>query len=165
MAGEYLICTDQAGVKSYLPLDTNYMKKVKGGYTINLKATKTVKIKIKNASSTSSYTDVDAADAKAVAWVVKNKIMEPTSKNEFYSKAICTKGDVFNALYKANGSPTPKASQKSTFTDYKDWVFYADAVAWAESKGIIKDNGDHKFRPDDAVTRVELAKFIYCAYK
>ena len=220
MAGEYLICTDQAGVKSYLPLDTNYMKKVKGGYTINLNATKTVKIKIKNASSTSSYTDVDAADAKAVAWVVKNKIMEPTSKNEFYSKAICTKGDVFNALYKANGSPTPKAlnyfpdvkskdsyykaalwavdkglieygifegkyayqrgyalyyvwqsigapkaSQKSTFTDYKDWVFYADAVAWAESKGIIKDNGDHKFRPDDAVTRVELAKFIYYAYK
>ena len=59
----------------------------------------------------------------------------------------------------------PKASQKSTFTDYKDWVFYADAVAWAESKGIIKDNGDHKFRPDDAVTRVELAKFIYYAYK
>lgn len=114
----------------------------------------------------------------------KNKIMEPTSKNEFYSKAIGTKGDVFNALYKANGSPTPKAlnyfpdvkskdsyykaalwavdkglieygifegkyayqrgyalyyvwqsigapkaSQKSTFTDYKDWVFYADAVA------------------------------------
>lgn len=220
MAGEYLICTDQAGVKSYLPLDTTYMKKVKGGYTINLNATKTVKIKIKNASSTSSYTDVDAADAKAVAWVVKNKIMEPTSKNEFYSKAICTKGDVFNALYKANGSPTPKAlnhfpdvkstdsyykaalwavdkglieygifegkyayqrgyalyyvwqsigapkaSQKSTFTDYKDWVFYADAVAWAESKGIIKDNGDHKFRPDDAVTRVELAKFIYYAYK
>ena len=109
MAGEYLICTDQAGVKSYLPLDTTYMKKVKGGYTINLNATKTVKIKIKNASSTSSYTDVDAADAKAVAWVVKNKIMEPTSKNEFYSKAICTKGDVFNALYKANGSPTPKA--------------------------------------------------------
>lgn len=47
MAGEYLICTDQAGVKSYLPLDTNYMKKVKGGYTINLNATKTVKIKIK----------------------------------------------------------------------------------------------------------------------
>lgn len=220
MVGEYLICTDQAGVKSYLPLDTTYMKKVKGGYTINLNATKTVKIKIKNASSTSSYTDVDAADAKAVAWVVKNKIMEPTSKNEFYSKAICTKGDVFNALYKANGSPTPKAlnhfpdvkstdsyykaalwavdkglieygifegkyayqrgyalyyvwqsigapkaSQKSTFTDYKDWVFYADAVAWAESKGIIKDNGDHKFRPDDAVTRVELAKFIYYAYK
>lgn len=37
--------------------------------------------------------------------------------------------------------------------------------AWAESKGIIKDNGDHKFRPDDAVTRVELAKFIYYAYK
>ena len=34
-----------------------------------------------------------------------------------------------------------------------------------ESKGIIKDNGDHKFRPDDAVTRVELAKFIYYAYK
>ena len=220
MVGEYLICTDQAGVKSYLPLDTTYMKKVSGGYTINLNATKTVKIKIKNAASSSKYTDVDSADAKAVAWVVNKKIMEPTSKNEFYSKGICTKGNVFEALYKANGSPTPKAlnwfpdvkskdsyykaalwavdkglieygnfegqyaysrgyalyyvwqsvgapkaSKKSTFTDYNDWVSYADAVAWAESKGIIKDSGDHKFRPDDAVTRVELARFIYYAYK
>ena len=220
MVGEYLICKDQAGVKSYLPLDTSYMKKVKGGYTIKLNATKTVKIKIKNMTSSSKFTDVEADDAKAVAWVVKKKIMEPTSKNEFYSKAICTKGNVFEALYKANGSPTPKAlnhfpdvkskdsyykaalwavdkglieygifegqytysrgyalyyvwqsvgapktSKKSTFTDYSDWVFYADAVAWAESKGMIKDNGDHKFRPDDAVTRVELARFIYYAYK
>lgn len=122
MVGEYLICKDQAGVKSYLPLDTSYMKKVKGGYTINLNATKTVKIKIKNAASSSKYIDVDSADAKAVAWVVNKKIMEPTSKNEFYSKAICT-------------------------------------------KGMIKDDGDHKFRPDDAVTRVELARFIYYAYK
>lgn len=66
----------------------------------------------------------------------KNKIMEPTSKNEFYSKAICTKGDVFNALYKANGSPTPKALNH--FPDVKSTDSYYKAALWAVDKGLIE---------------------------
>ena len=81
----------------------------------------------------------------------------------FEGKYAYQRGYALYYVWQSIGAP--KASQKSTFTDYKDWVFYADAVAWAESRGIIKDNGDHKFRPDDAVTRVELAKFICYAYK
>ena len=93
-------------------------------------------------------------------WAVDKGLIE---YGIFEGKYAYQRGYALYYVWQSIGAP--KASQKSTFTDYKDWVFYADAVAWAESKGIIKDNGDHKFRPDDAVTRVELAKFIYYAYK
>ena len=144
---------------------------------------------------------MDAADAKAVAWVVKTRSWSLPARTNFIQRQSAPKGDVFNALYKANGSPTPKAlnyfpdvkskdsyykaalwavdkglieygifegkyayqrgyalyyvwqsigapkaSQKSTFTDYKDWVFYADAVAWlsprASSKTMVIINSD-----------------------
>ena len=36
----------------------------------------------------------------------------------------------------------------------------------AQGKGIIKDNGDHKFSGDDHIfSRGELARYMYYAYK
>ncbi len=222
MMNEYLICTDTAGVKSYVPLDTAYMKKVKGGYTIKLNSSKTIKITVKSSTTTSSgtYSDVSSADKKAVAWVTKKKIMTGINKSQFAPKAACTRGDVFIYLYRANGSPTvkiknwfpdvkstdpyykavlwakkqdiidyglfygkdvcpkgyalyyvwlsagsPKAKKTSSFTDFNPQVFYADAVAWAEEKGIVKNSGNNRFGGDDACTRADIANYLYYAYK
>lgn len=222
MMNEYLICTDTAGVKSYIPLDTSYMKKVKGGYTIKLNSSKTIKLTVKSSKTTNSgsYTDVASADQKAVAWVTKKKIMSAFNKTQFGPKAACTRGDVFTYLYRANGSPnvkiknwfpdlkstdsyykaalwakktdiidyglfygedicpkgyalyytwvsvgSPKVKSASSFTDFRPQVFYADAVAWAEAKGIIKNSGDNRFGGDDPCTRVEMARYLYYAYK
>lgn len=228
MEGEYLICKDSSGLKSYLPLDTSYMTKVKDGYTLKLNSKKTIKLTIKGSSTgtstgtstTSKFTDVESEDAKAVDWVVKKKIMTGINSTKFSPKASCTRADVFTYLYKANGSPTPQSknwfadvkstdtfykpalwaqekglvdwgmlypndvclksyalyyvwmsvgapepTQKTTFTDFNDWVFYAKAVAWAEEKGIIKNTGDNKFNGDSAVcTRADIANFLYGAY-
>lgn len=228
MEGEYLICKDSSGLKSYLPLDTSYMTKVKDGYTLKLNSKKTIKLTIKGSSTgtstgtstTSKFTDVESKDAKAVDWVVKKKIMTGINSTKFSPKASCTRADVFTYLYKANGSPTPQSknwfadvkstdtfykpalwaqekglvdwgmlypndvclksyalyyvwmsvgapepTQKTTFTDFNDWVFYAKAVAWAEEKGIIKNTGDNKFNGDSAVcTRADIANFLYGAY-
>ncbi len=228
MEGEYLICKDSSGLKSYLPLDTSYMTKVKDGYTLKLNSKKTIKLTIKGSSTgtstgtstTSKFTDVESKDAKAVDWVVKKKIMTGINSTKFSPKASCTRADVFTYLYKANGSPTPQSknwfadvkstdtfykpalwaqekglvdwgmlypndvclksyalyyvwmsvgapepTQKTTFTDFNDGVFYAKAVAWAEEKGIIKNTGDNKFNGDSAVcTRADIANFLYGAY-
>ena len=228
MEGEYLICKDSSGLKSYLPLDTSYMTKVKDGYTLKLNSKKTIKLTIKGSSTgtstgtstTSKFTDVESKDAKAVDWVVKKKIMTGINSTKFSPKASCTRADVFTYLYKANGSPTPQSknwfadvkstdtfykpalwaqekglvdwgmlypndvclksyalyyvwmsvgapepTQKTTFTDFNDWVFYAKAVAWAEEKGIIKNPGENKFNGDSAVcTRADIANFLYGAY-
>lgn len=222
MMNEYLICTDTAGVKSYVPLDTSYMKKIKGGYTIKLNSSKTIKITVKSSTTTSSgtYSDVSSADKKAVTWVTKKKIMTGINKSQFAPKVACTRGDVFIYLYRANGSPTvkiknwfpdvkstdpyykavlwakkqdiidyglfygkdvcpkgyalyyvwlsagsPKAKKTSSFTDFNPQVFYADAVAWAEEKGIVKNSGNNRFGGDDACTRADIANYLYYAYK
>ena len=48
--------------------------------------------------------------------------------------------------------------------DFRPQVFYADAVAWAEAKGIIKNSGDNRFGGDGPCTRVEMARYMYYAY-
>lgn len=222
MEDAYLICTDSAGRKSYLPLSTDYMKKVKGGYTLNLFSKKTIKIEVKESAYT--YSDVASKDKAAVKWAVMKKLILPLSKKEFGPDIRITKGEIFYAIHRANGAPknglqnirnwfvdldrsasyytavfwakktglidygqfngestltrgeglyyvwksvgSPKVSKKTTFTDFRKDVFYANAVAWAQAKGIITDNGDHKFEGDDHIcTRGEMARYLYYAYK
>ena len=224
MEDAYLICTDSAGRKSYLPLDKDYMKKVSGGYTLNLNSSKKIKIKVKSSSSSGTYSDVDSKDKAAVKWVVQKKIMKPLNSDEFRPNVACTKGEVFEYIYKANGSPrtglkdiknwfvdlkstdsyyyavfwakkngyidygqfsgeqlftrgqalyyvwlsigSPKAKTATTFNDFNKDVYYAKAVAWAQEKKIITDNGDHKFGGDEQLaTRGEMARLLYYAYK
>lgn len=136
MEGEYLICKDSSGLKSYLPLDTAYMKKVSGGYTLKLNSKKTIKLTIKSSTSTGSkFTDVESKDAKAVDWVVKQKIMTGINSTKFSPKASCTRGDVFTYLYKANGSPTPQS--KNWFTDVKSTDTFYKPALWAQEKGLV----------------------------
>ena len=143
MEGEYLICKDSSGLKSYLPLDTSYMKKVKGGYTLNLNSKKTIKLTIKGSSSGTStgtsskskFTDVASKDAKAVDWVVKKKIMTGINSTKFAPKASCTRGDVFTYLYKANGSPLTQS--KNWFADVKSTDTFYKPALWAQEKGLV----------------------------
>ncbi|MBO7148740.1 MAG: S-layer homology domain-containing protein [Clostridia bacterium] len=51
-------------------------------------------------------------------------------------------------------------SKKATYTDVNASAWYANAVNWAYSAGLVAD-GITKFRPDDAVTREELADMLY----
>lgn len=222
MEEAYLVCRDSSGLKSYMPLDTSYMKKVKGGYTLKLNSKKTIKLTIKGSSTPAGgqFTDVDPEDAKAVKWVTDKKYMTGISKTEFGPKLSCTRGDVLIYLYRANGSPTPpslnwfadvkstdpfykaalwaqqqglvdwgmlrpnevclrgeaiyfvwmsagspKPKKKTTFTDFPEWVFYAEALAWAEEKGIVKNSGDNCFHGDDwPCSRADMAHYLYGAY-
>ncbi|MGN0311947.1 MAG: S-layer homology domain-containing protein [Lachnospiraceae bacterium] len=136
MEGEYLICTDKSGLKSYLPLDTTYMTKVKGGYTLKLNSKKTIKLTIKSSTSSGSkFTDVESKDTKAVDWVVKQKIMTGINSTKFSPKASCTRGEVFTYLYKANGSPMTQS--KNWFADVKSTDTFYKPALWAQEKGLV----------------------------
>ena len=219
--GEYLICKDESGQKSYIPLDTSYMKKVKKGYVIKLNSKKKVKIKVKKfVSDNISFTDVEKDVKNAALWVAKNNYIPGINDTEFAPNMTCSNADVMTYLYRANGTPmpasedlfpdvnstdtfykpalwaadkglvkaglfnpndaclrgyalyyvwksvgAPSAKKKTTFTDVPNGVFYADAVAWAEEKGIIKNSGDNCFHGSDWVcTRADMANFLYGAY-
>ena len=47
------------------------------------------------------------------------------------------------------------------FSDVKEGKWYAKAVAWAVENGYTSGTGGGKFSPDRAVTREELAQFLY----
>lgn len=159
MEDAYLICTDSAGRKSYLPLDKDYMKKVSDGYKLNLNSSKTIKIKVKSSTSSGTYSDVTSKDKAAVKWVVKKKIMKPLNSNEFRPTVACTKGEVFEYIYKANGSPrTGLKGIKNWFVDLKSTDSYYYAVFWAKKNGYI-DYG--QFRGEQLFTRGEALYYVW----
>ena len=47
------------------------------------------------------------------------------------------------------------------FPDVPDGKYYSDAVAWAAGNGIASGTEDGLFRPEDAVTREQLAAILY----
>lgn len=159
MEDAYLICTDSAGRKSYLPLDKDYMKKVSGGYTLNLNSSKAIKIKVKSSSSSGTYSDVASKDKAAVKWVVQKKIMKPLNSDEFRPNVACTKGEVFEYIYKANGSPrTGLKGIKNWFVDLKSTDSYYYAVFWAKKNGYI-DYG--QFSGEQLFTRGQALYYVW----
>ena len=71
-----------------------------------------------------------------------------------------TRAECVTILWRASGSPKPKAA--STFTDLdpiQQW--YWDAVAWAEENCVINGVGDGKFDPTGNVTREQLVTILH----
>ncbi len=54
---------------------------------------------------------------------------------------------------------------KEVFTDVKANAWYYDAVMKAYKAGIITGKGNHKFAPEDSITREEMAVMIYRAWE
>ena len=62
-------------------------------------------------------------------------------------------------IYNMEGQPATSGS--SVFTDVADGAWYADAVTWAASQGIVGGYGNGLFGPEDNITREQLASILY----
>ena len=111
--------------------------------------------------SMNSFADVpaDAYYAKAVAWAVENGITSGTGGGKFSPDATCTRAQIVTFLYRAAGSPA--VSGGSVFSDVKAGAYYADAVTWAENKGITGGIGNGLFGSDNNCTRAQIVTFLY----
>ena len=110
-----------------------------------------------------TFTDVPdtAYYAEAVNWAVAKKITEGVGNKLFGSNDPCTRAQIVTFLWRAAGSPEPKAM--STFVDVSADSYYAKAVAWAVENGITGGTGDGKFSPDATCTRAQAVTFLYRA--
>ena len=77
------------------------------------------------------------------------------------------RGDVCEVLYKMAGSPEwsnegqTNGEYVTGFDDVREDMYYAKSIAWAVSCGIVSgDAGTANFRPEDSVSRQELAKML-----
>ncbi len=94
----------------------------------------------------------------AVDYVVEHGIMTGTSATTFEPNTTLSRAMVAQILYNLEGQPT--ADGKSSFTDASGhWA--ANAIAWAQETGVVSGYENNTFRPNQAVTREELAQMLY----
>lgn len=98
---------------------------------------------------------------EAVKWAVKNGITTGVGNDLFAPEQPCTRAQIVTFLWRAAGSPEPKAM--SSFSDVSADSYYAKAVAWAVENGITTGTGDGKFSPDATCTRAQSVTFLFRA--
>ena len=98
---------------------------------------------------------------EAVKWAAENNITGGIGNGLFGPELTCSRGQIVTFLWRAAGSPEPKAL--STFTDVAADAYYAKAVAWAVENGVTTGTGDNRFSPDDPCTRGQAVTFLWRA--
>lgn len=100
----------------------------------------------------------DAWYYEAVKYVYENDLMIGTADDTFAPNSTLSRAMVAQILYNLEGQPT--ADGESTFTDASGhWA--ANAIAWAQETGVVSGYENNTFRPNQAVTREELAQMLY----
>ena len=99
----------------------------------------------------------------AVQYAYAGGLMTGVSANEFAPDATTTRGMIVSMLARLEGV---ESANDAGFADVSD-EWYATAVNWAASVGVVNGYEDNTFRPNDAITREQLAAILmnYAAYK
>ena len=76
----------------------------------------------------------------------------------FRPNAPIRRSEVVTILHRAAGSPA--ADGRADFPDVPPGCFYEEALAWAAENRIVLGYNDGLFRPDEPVTRAQLAALL-----
>lgn len=107
------------------------------------------------------FVDVPANDfyLDAVKFVYEKGLMNGITATTFGGSRTITRGQIVTILYRLSGNPA--ASNTSSFQDVPANEYYAPAITWAASNGIVNGRNSTSFAPNDAITRQELAAILY----
>ena len=112
------------------------------------------------------FTDVRAGDwfYDPVCYVYSQGLMTGTSATTFEPNTSLSRAMLVAVLHRLEGSPAASAGD---FTDVADGDWYAQAVNWAASVGVVNGFDDGTFQPNAAITREQMAAILrnYAAYK
>ena len=106
------------------------------------------------------------ADAAPTAWYhdgvhycIEKGLMHGISADKFLPDGSVTRAQLAAILWRLEGNPAPVST--ADFSDVADGAWYAGAVRWAADSGVVKGYADGRFRPNDAVTREQMATLLY----
>ena len=97
----------------------------------------------------------------AVKWAAEQGITGGTDENHFSPDASCTRAQIVTFLWRAAGSPV--VNYILPFEDVAESSYYAEAVRWAASQGIVSGISPTRFGPDLPCTRAQAMTFLYGA--
>lgn len=96
--------------------------------------------------------------ADAVKYVSENKLMNGKSTTAFAPNENMSRAMLATVLYRMSGET---AEADSSFRDVSSSAYYAAAVNWASSEGIVNGTGADAFSPNASITREQLAAMLY----
>ena len=114
---------------------------------------------------------VNFADVKPTDWFydsvqycVRGGLMNGTTADRFNPKGTTTRAMIVTILWRIEGSP---AASGSVFEDVPAGKWCSQAVTWAAANGIVNGYTDTIFKPNNSITRQQLAAIFYryAAYK
>ena len=100
----------------------------------------------------------------AVQYAYAGGLMTGVSANEFAPEATTTRAMIVSMLARLEGV---ESAESAGFTDVAADDWYAEAVNWAASVGVVNGFDDGTFQPNAAITREQLAAILmnYAQYK
>ena len=106
------------------------------------------------------FVDVKTGDwfYENVKYVVKNKLMNGVSEDQFAPNDTLTRAMLVTILYRLESEPE---TDNVSFTDVKPEEYYANAVSWAKQKGIVNGITETEFAPNSNITREQIATIIH----
>ena len=108
----------------------------------------------------SGFQDVGQNDwfASAVRYVTGKSLMNGKSTTAFAPNENMSRAMLATVLYRMSGET---AEADSSFRDVSSSAYYAAAVSWASSEGIVNGTGADAFSPNASITREQLAAMLY----
>ena len=134
-----------------------------GKYTFTMPGSK-VEIKVtfmEDNSVLNFFYDVpnDAYYYEAVKWAAENGITSGIGNSLFAPNQPCTRAQIVTFLWRAAGSPV--VNYLMPFTDVDESAYYAEAVRWAASSGIVTGLTETTFGTDSVCTRAQVVTMLY----
>lgn len=94
----------------------------------------------------------------AVRFAYEKELMSGVSDTVFSPNQSIDRGMIVTVLHRMAGSP---AGGNAGFTDVAADRYYAEAVTWAASAGVVTGYGDGRFGPQDSITREQMAVILW----
>ena len=134
---------------------TEYISTKLGGKIGNQYAEPQGRISILN------YQDVTADKwyADAIDYVTEQKLMNGFGAT-FRPNTSISRAMIVTMLYRQAGAPAVEGKLSDRFTDCADDAWYTSAILWASQNKVVNGYGK-VFKPNQAVTRQELATILY----
>lgn len=107
-----------------------------------------------------SFTDVKETDwfYDGVQYAYDHGLMSGTGNSKFSPSLNTTRAMLVTILHRMEKAPV---AGESTFTDVEVGSWYANAVAWAASTGIVRGYSSGRFGPMVDITREQMATILY----
>lgn len=107
------------------------------------------------------FTDVskDLWYYESIKYVYVHGMMTGRDETTFSPDRNLTRAEFSKILYRIAGEP--EVEYKDIFPDVREGLWYTDGILWAYEEGIVTGHGDGTFRPEDNITREQMALMMY----